>query len=470
MERKPQFTHGGIEHATINGHRFHVRRNDPIRENLLWIDGQSPPLVLDRVATEFVSLIIEAMWRFQQGEGDESEQVQRFVVDRMYEKYGQGRLRRLLALARRPPRERIKADLDRIFGTLLAIAGGACPVETSLDVKPIDQTKWIAPARIDFAVTYQCNLDCGKCYLEDDKKAIPELSAEECVKVFEVLWKIGVPQVVFTGGEPACRADLVRLVGEAAEFVTGLVTNGTLLAGLAGQLRAASLDYVQVTLESHDRAIHNRMAGATFDAWKDTVAGISKALEAGLQVVTNTTLTKDNAEHFPQLLQFGKKLGLKHMACNDLICSGRGTQAKKDKGLNVNDLEEVLRESVQVARELGISLQWYTPTCYEKLNPLELGFGAKACSAAAHNMTVQPDGSVLPCQSWPESVGNILRDPWEQIWNHPVCRKLRQHGFAQETEACRTCMHVRVCGGGCPLERQVQHEGTKTRRHEGGQE
>jgi len=39
-----------------------------------------------------------------------------------------------------------------------------------------------------------------------------------------------------------------------------------------------------------------------------------------------------------------------------------------------------------------MTLQWYSPTCYhEGVNPLDLGLGVKTCSAAAHNMTVQPD-------------------------------------------------------------------------------
>jgi len=455
MERKAQFTKGGIEHATINGHRFHLRRNDPMRQNLLWVDGQSPPLILDPVATDFVSLIIDGMWEFQQGEGDESEQVRQYVVDAMFEKYGRMRLRTLpLAFRKRPTAERIRADLDRIFGTLMGIADGACPVEQNLQMKRLDQTKWIAPARIDLAITYDCNLDCRKCYLGCDRKGMKELSADEYVRVFEILWKIGVPQVVFTGGEPTCRKDLVRLVTEAQEFVTGLVTNGTRLAELAEPLRDASLDYVQVTLESHDAAVHNRMVGAAFDAHKKTIDGIRRALELKMQVVTNTTLTRDNAADFPRLLRFGKELGLKDMACNDLICSGRGTAEKKENGLSVDEIKKLLVESVTLAQELGVNLQWYTPTCYRQLNPVELGLGAKACSAAAHNMTIQPDGSVLPCQSWPEAVGNILEVPWGKIWNHPVCRKLRVHGYRKEKEECERCEHVGVCGGGCPLEKK----------------
>jgi radical SAM protein with 4Fe4S-binding SPASM domain len=98
-----------------------------------------------------------------------------------------------------------------------------------------------------------------------------------------------------------------------------------------------------------------------------------------------------------------------------------------------------------------MTLQWYSPTCYhEGTNPIELGLGIKTCSAAAHNMTVQPDGTVLPCQSWPDSVGNILKNDWTSIWKHPACVKLRKHLFAPEE--CKGCEYEIQCGGGCPLD------------------
>jgi radical SAM protein with 4Fe4S-binding SPASM domain len=249
------------------------------------------------------------------------------------------------------------------------------------------------------------------------------------------------------------RDDLVRLVGEAEEFVTGLVTNGTTLAQLAEPLRAASLDYAQVTLESHDAAVHNRMVGANgVNAYERTIEGIKRALELGMQVVTNTTLTKANAAGFLDLLRYGRELGLKNMSCNSIICSGGGVAARTQEGLPLDELKRLLERALTVAQDLGVNLQWYSPTCYLHLNPVELGLGAKGCSAAAHNMTVQPDGTVLPCQSWPDSVGSILTDPWEQIWQHPTCLKLRAHGFAQDNAECRDCIHNAVCVGGCPLE------------------
>jgi len=447
MSKRPPFVVEGISHATMNGHRFHLRLTDPTEKNFLWIDGKAP-LILNQIAAEFVYYLIKAFWEFQQGEGDESAAVIQYVVDKMYERYGQ-----VLALPGRPrvSRERIRRDLDTVFLQLMSIADGGCPVENTSGLLGIDFAKWIAPARMDCAPTYRCNLACGKCYRDcGAKQTTRELSTQQWKTILDRLWKIGIPQTVFTGGEPLLREDIVELVKAAELFVTGLVTNGTLLAPVAEQLRDASLDYVQVTLESSDAQVHNAMVGADFDAFAQTVAGIKACLDLGMFVSTNTTLTQRNYQGFLQLLRFAQSIGLKDVSCNTLICSGRGVRAKETEGLRPDVLRGVLEEAVGLARELGLNLQWFSPTCYRHLNPLELGLGAKGCSAAAYNMLTQPDGSVLPCQSWPDTVGNMMTDDWPTIWNNPTCVKLRNHGFA--SAECSGCEHNDTCGGSCPLD------------------
>lgn len=440
--RKPQYLSEGIKHATINGHRLHLRLTDPTKENYLWIDGLQPPLVLDQVAAEFIAHIIDGMWKFQAGEGDESQKVIDYVIEKMHRKYY-----RRFSL-KKITKEQIRADLDRIFGTIMEIAEGSCPVEVGLEMKEIKSTKWISPARMDLAITYRCQLNCAKCYTGGSQD-MEELSTEDWIKIYDTLWKIGVPQVVFTGGEPTLRDDLLQLISEAEEFVTGLVTNGVKLAELAAQLRDVSLDYIQVTIESSNADIHNKMVG-NGDAFEKTVAGIKKALSLDMQVVTNTTLATPNASTFLDLIKWGKEIGLKHMACNTVICSGRGIKYKKEEGLSNEALKELLSKALELANSLDIELQWYSPTCYLELNPIELGFGMKGCSAAAHNMTIQPDGTVIPCQSWPDTVGNILKDSWKSIWNHPTCKKLRNHKLL--ADKCEGCEYLTPCGGGCPLE------------------
>jgi radical SAM protein with 4Fe4S-binding SPASM domain len=454
MMTSAPFEPAGIRHATINGHRFHLRLSDPMALNPLWIDGKAP-LYVDQVAAQFISHLIDAMWQFQQGDGDESKKVIAYVVEKMYDQYH----RFSIFPWKRVTRNKIQNDLNRLFGLLMRISEGHCPVEEGLAGMVVRPSQWAAPARMDMALTYRCNLQCGKCYRDcsgENDGAADEMKTEDWIAVIKRLWHIGIPNLVFTGGEPTLREDLIRLIDEAKEFVTGLVTNGTMLSAMAESLKNVSLDYIQVSLESYIPDVHNQMVGAESNAFEATVKGIQRAVDVGLYVSTNTTLTLDNFQSFAGLIRFARDLGLHSMSCNTLICSGRGIREKEQKGLNSEQLKRTLVEAVKVASESQINLEWYSPSCYLHLNPIELGLGAKGCSAAAYNMTVQPDGSVLPCQSWPDSVGHILHDSWDAVWNHPTCKKLREHGFAKDRQECTQCVHNQICGGGCPLERSFE--------------
>jgi len=256
----------------------------------------------------------------------------------------------------------------------MSLATGGCPAEMGLGSKAIDYDNWTAPARMDLAVTYRCNLRCGKCYLPD-APPVDELGLDQWLRIYEILWKLGIPQVVFTGGEPTVREDIVRLVAEAEEFATGLVTNGTRLAELAEPLRGASLDYVQVTIESADPDVHDKMTD-TPGSHAQTVAGIKKAVEVGLQVVTNTTLTKANGPDFAQTFAWlHDELGIRHIACNTLICSGKGVKYREENSVPDEQLETVLKEACALAAAMSVDFQWYSPTCYNAgVDPLALGF------------------------------------------------------------------------------------------------
>jgi len=96
---------------------------------------------------------------------------------------------------------------------------------------------------------------------------------------------------------------------------------------------------------------------------------------------------------------------------------------------------------------------WYSPTEYCRLDPEQLDLGARRCTAASMNICVEPDGSVLPCQSWFEPVGNMLCDSWDSIWNSTLFRRIRDRD--QLPARCSSCIELSVCGGGCPLSRGI---------------
>jgi len=342
------------------------------------------------------------------------------------------------------------ANFKESFLPIISPLDDPCPIcDLNLEIlEPFSQQP-SAPYRMDLALTYRCNNHCLHCYNEASR-AKNEYTTGQWFRVLDKVWAIGIPHVVFTGGEPTLRSDLPELVAYAQQLglVTGLNTNGRRLADRAftQQLVEAGLDHAQITLESHDATIHERIVAAP-GAWQDTINGIRNALETYLFVMTNTTLLKDNSASLAQTLEFLKELGVPTIGLNGLIHSGRG--AHNSQALREDELPALLEIAKAHAAESGQRLIWYTPTQYCRFNPIESGLGVKGCTAARYNMCVEPDGSVLPCQSYYQSLGNILTDAWPSIWESDLSVSIRERRYAPE--ACRACDLLATCGGGCPL-------------------
>jgi cyclic pyranopterin phosphate synthase len=139
-------------------------------------------------------------------------------------------------------------------------------------------------SNIRISLTKQCNLSCIYCHREGEKGSADQLSAAEIAEILEVSVKFGIKSVKFTGGEPLLRPDLIEIVKSVPKGMeSSLTTNGTLLAGLARDLRDAGLKRVNVSLDSLDRETYKKITGV--DRLPDVLAGITAALEAGLTPV-----------------------------------------------------------------------------------------------------------------------------------------------------------------------------------------
>ncbi len=335
------------------------------------------------------------------------------------------------------------------FDELIA-PDGACPIhDLELEVlAPFSQTP-SAPYRMDLALTYRCNNNCPHCY-NARPRTFPEIDTASWKRILDHLWQIGIPHIVFTGGEPTLRPDLPELIAHAEQLgqITGINTNGRKLKDpeYVQSLVDAGLDHVQITLESHNPEIHDRMV-APRGAWQETTAGLRNALSQRLFVMTNTTLLQENSPYLSDTLDFLAGLGVPTVGLNALIYSGRG--AKVGTGLPESALPPLLDIARQKTEAAGQRLIWYTPTQYCNFDPVQMELGVKGCSAALYNMCIEPDGSVLPCQSYYKSLGNILTDPWDSIWNHDLSVTLRERRSLPDK--CNSCALLSECGGGCPL-------------------
>jgi len=374
--------------------------------------------------------------------------------------------RSLLARYRGAPRARIAADVEQTYAMIQQLAtpsSGCRTCDLPLQREAPFSRRASAPFKVDLALTYQCQNACPHCYNDPTHFDIAPLGLDGWTRILDLMHRVGVPHIILTGGEATLHPDLLAIVGAAARrgLICGLNSNGRRLArgSLARELERAGLAHLQVTLESHAREVHDAMVGAR--AFDDTVAGIRAAIQAGIPTITNTTLTRRNRDDVERTMDYLHGLGIRTFAMNGMIYSGGG--AANPDAIPEEQLAPLLLRVRDHARALGMRFLWYTPTEYCRMNPVELEIGAKRCNAAEYSVCIEPDGSVLPCQSYYTAAGNVLRDPWEQIWNSELFRSFRDRELDPKgyglPEKCWECPDLPLCGGGCRIEREARAKG-----------
>ena len=334
------------------------------------------------------------------------------------------------------PKKDIEEDLEELLDVLFAVARGNDP-DAEIEKLSIRDYRdnMTAPPRMDLMVSamtdscgkWQCNQKCVFCYAAGQQMGkTKEMTTEQWKQAIDRLDAARVPMVTFTGGEPTQRADIAELVGYAKRMVTRLNTNGVnLTPELVQQLKVAGLDSVQVTLYSHDEAVHNALVGSNHHA--DTIQGIRNAVAAGLDISINTPLCKKNAD-YERTLAFIYSLGVRFVTVSGLICTGMAGINHKEYDLTSDELFEIIKTANEFCNAHEMEIDFTSPGLInaEKLD--ELGMNVPMCGACLSNMAIAPDGTVVPCQSWlgaDASLGNILTDPFKRIWNHPMCKQLR---------------------------------------------
>ncbi|MEE1930629.1 GTP 3',8-cyclase MoaA [Streptomyces sp. TRM 70351] len=141
------------------------------------------------------------------------------------------------------------------------------------------------------SLTDRCNLRCTYCMPEEGLQwlAKPELlTDDEIVRLVRIaVTELGVTDVRFTGGEPLLRPGLVSVVARCAALTPrprlSLTTNGIGLERTAAALAEAGLDRVNVSLDTLDAEVFQRMTRRKRHG--DVLRGLAAAQAAGLAPV-----------------------------------------------------------------------------------------------------------------------------------------------------------------------------------------
>lgn len=332
-------------------------------------------------------------------------------------------------------------------------------LQFSADKKPV----------VVWNVTSRCNLKCMHCYAATQGEP-KEMDTGEALSFIDDVAAFGSPVLLFSGGEPFVRPDVLQLARHAAARGLRVVfsTNGTLIdAALAARIKEIGVSYVGISIDGME-SVHDRFRACP-GAFQRTLAGIRHCREAGVKVGLRMTLTKDNVGEVDAVFELLEAERIPRICFYHLVYCGRGAEIaahdlEADQRRAVVDL--IIDRTAQLhargfpAEVLTVDNHCDGPYLYLRMlregNPraadvmtlLRMNGGNSTGNGIA---CVSWDGTVYPDQFWRDKpVGNVLEKPFSEIWGKPepgsLLALLRQKK-AHVTGRCVTCRFLDVCGG-----------------------
>ena len=325
-------------------------------------------------------------------------------------------------------------------------------------------------------ITDRCNLSCTHCYSRSGPGCTTEgeLTTAEAYGVIDDLAAMGVPLILFTGGEPLMRADIWELATHARSrgLRMALSTNGTLITpGIAHRIRDCGIAYAGISLDGANAETHDRFRNSP-GAFDQTLRAFAACKEAGLRCGVRVTLTKENCHELEALVDLSLSLGASRFCLYWLVPTGRGNESYARLQLDRDKVTGALDLLYRKAKETDpAAMEFLTvdapQDCIHLLASMEQDGSedlpdARAlleslkggCSAGTRVANIDTRGNVYPCQfaRAPEFlVGNVRDRPFSGLWSdgkNPVLARFRDKK-ARFGGRCGMCSHRELCGGGC---------------------
>ncbi|MDO9518263.1 MAG: radical SAM protein [Methanosarcinaceae archaeon] len=306
----------------------------------------------------------------------------------------------------------------------------------------------VSPTIVTFSITRQCNLNCKHCYSRASSFPSPdELSTNEAVRVLDEIKAAGTMMIIFDGGEPTLRSDLLQLISHAAEIglIPILGTNGTTMTlEMAVELKKAGLKICAVSLDGATAKTHDDFRNVP-GSFEDALRGIEYLKEAGIPFQVNPCVHSLNYHEIPDLLSFAQELGAVGVEIFEFIATGRG---RSDSTLGVDKKLQVVEQILEYSKTTNMTTRMIGIPQFDILyrQNNDSSYRQGCCGAGRSIACIFNDGTVYPCMLMQMPVGNVRENSFVDIWNDSIIlNKLRNRENLKGK--CGRCFRRDECGG-----------------------
>ncbi|MCF8111312.1 MAG: radical SAM protein [Desulfobacteraceae bacterium] len=292
----------------------------------------------------------------------------------------------------------------------------------------MSRTKVDAPDYIQFYPTLRCNYSCSFCF-NRGIAGTGDIAIEAFEKIANICRISGAGHIDILGGEPTLHPDLEKLLSIICKnrLTTTISTNGSAPEKLFYLSEKFSGQNVQIGISINESRVSKKLHQYILDRQP-----IVKT------VYTDSDDPEQTLSPYIQIPETDTRLIFRDAAdCGDLE-NCPSFESFSNRLTELKNLYPGLK---------GVFCGGFIPDTksYPELENTR-------CPAGTTKLSVLCDGSVYPCYLFFRYnrfyLGNILKDDFSEIWNHPVLDFFRN--FSGNPCKNHSCRFYRDCRGGCP--------------------
>lgn len=331
-----------------------------------------------------------------------------------------------------------------ILSTTQSLPGEYVPDQVDLSINQLAIAAPKVPSVFTLELTTACNNFCSGCaniQLARNKKDRKHHSL-----VFLDDWKTLIDNIApfariirLSGGEPTLHPQFIEIVKyiDTLKIPHSLFSTGLWRASQAEKiikLYKKSNYFVGMLISLHgaNSNSHNAFVENTDAAFNTTCRNIRAVAEQGIEVFTNTVLTKYNCSEIEQIMQLSVDMQAKYAIFNRFLGDRHPIEA---------DVEQLKAAIIQID---SLKKQGYKCRFGNNIPPCFVNNSSEGAKAGYQLCHIDPRGFVRPDNLINLNFGNIYQMLLSDIWQSPIATMYR----SSFPKSCLTCAAFDVCKAG----------------------
>ncbi len=277
------------------------------------------------------------------------------------------------------------------------------------------------PEKVFLELTTECGVGCVECRNAGvtEHESIDTLEWKD---IIDDLSGYGVPSVVFTGGDPVLRQDLLELVFYASfqDMKVIIETNGTNISpAMAKSLKKAGVSRVDFSIDGSNAEKHDTSRGVE-GFFTKALSGFQILRDEDIHTGFNTSVTSRNSDDLKSIIELAERLGARIL---NIFLMLPGSGCIRNIGDDVMDpvkCREMMNWLWNISHRSSLDLKILCSPQYIKLlkeNRMDTEyFRVHHCPAAVGIAYVNCVGEVFPCPHIDTPCGNLRKKSFKTIW------------------------------------------------------